>query len=64
MNLHWKPTAIYRPFDLPLNFHLPERICKSIGWEPVTNTNRNMTLKEVRKIRWSCSFYADSDDCS
>ena len=39
MNLHRKPTAIYRPFALPLHstYHTTKQ---SIGWELVASTNR------------------------
>jgi hypothetical protein len=40
LNLHRKPTAIYRPFSSTLAFHLPQSIRKSIGWETVASTNR------------------------
>jgi hypothetical protein len=40
MNLHRKPTAIYRHFDLPLYSTYHKSIRKSIGWETVASTNR------------------------
>jgi hypothetical protein len=37
--MHKKPTAIYRPFHLPLHSTYHKGIRKSIGWETVASTN-------------------------
>jgi hypothetical protein len=40
INLHRKPTAIYRPFDLSLHSTYHKAYTKNIGWETVASTNR------------------------
>jgi hypothetical protein len=39
LNLHRKPTTIYRSFHLPLHSTYHKSIRKSIGWETVASTN-------------------------
>jgi hypothetical protein len=39
LNLHRKPTAIYRPFHQPLHSTYHKAYAKSIGWETVASTN-------------------------
>ena len=47
MNLYRKDYShIHRPLDLPFAFHLPQSLCKSIGWEPVASTNRTENCLE------------------